>query len=54
MPSGVSHGPYNQWRECFEFFEISISLSRPDQDFRPTGLDGPSSTVLSICSNKIQ
>ncbi|KAG2071469.1 hypothetical protein BDR04DRAFT_1142230 [Suillus decipiens] len=32
MLSGVSHGPYNQWRKCFEFFEISLSW--PDQDFR--------------------
>ncbi|KAG2063409.1 hypothetical protein BDR04DRAFT_1111572 [Suillus decipiens] len=27
-----SRGPHNQWRKCFELFEIS--LSRPDRDFR--------------------
>jgi hypothetical protein len=27
-----SRGPYNQWRKCFEFFEISLSW--PDRDFR--------------------
>ncbi|KAG1804015.1 hypothetical protein EV424DRAFT_325694 [Suillus variegatus] len=32
MLSGVSRGPYNQWRKCFEFFEISLSW--PDRDFR--------------------
>jgi hypothetical protein len=32
MLSSVSHGPYNQWKKCFEFIEISLSW--PDRDSR--------------------
>ena len=30
--SSQPRGPYNQWRKCTDFFEISMSW--PDQDFR--------------------
>ena len=32
LSSPDPRGPYNQWRKCYDFFEISLSW--PDRDFR--------------------